>query len=107
MAILALAPPPPVVTTNLGAPTIDRRTSGYDAHLRWQPSPGAAGYIVLWRNAWDPDWQHEIAVGNVTEYSFAHMNIDDSVFGVAAVDGAGHESTVNAYVMAPRAEGAS
>ena len=107
MAILALAPPPPVVTTNRGAPTIDRRTSGYDAHLRWQPSPGAAGYIVLWRNAWDPDWQHEIAVGNVTEYSFAHMNIDDSVFGVAAVDGAGHESTVNAYVMAPRAEGAS
>ena len=107
MATLALAPPPPVVTTNRGAPTIDRRTSGYDAHLRWQPSPGAAGYIVLWRNAWDPDWQHEIAVGNVTEYSFAHMNIDDSVFGVAAVDGAGHESTVNAYVMAPRAEGAS
>jgi hypothetical protein len=107
MATLALAPPPPVVTTNRGAPTIDRRTSGYDAHLRWQSSPGAAGYIVFWRNAWDPDWQHEIAVGNVTEYTFPHMNIDDSVFGVAAVDGAGHESTINAYVAAPRADGAS
>jgi len=103
MAILALAPPPPVVTTNRGAPTIDRRTSGYDAHLRWQPSPGAAGYIVLWRNAWDPDWQHEIAVGNVTEYTFPHMNIDDWVFGVAAIDAAGHESTVSAYTMAARA----
>jgi Peptidase family M28 len=107
MATLALAPPPPVVTTNRGAPTIDRRTSGYDAHLRWQPSPGAAGYMVFWRNAWEPDWQHEIAVGNVTEYTFPHMNIDDAVFGVAAVDGTGHESTISAYVMAPRADGAS
>jgi hypothetical protein len=102
VATLALAPPPPVVTTNRGAPTIDRRTSGYDAHLRWQAAPGAAGYIVFWRNAWDPDWQHEIAVGNVTEYTFPHMNIDDWVFGVAAVDAAGHESNVSAYVAAPR-----
>jgi len=104
IATLALAPPPPVVTTTRGAPTIDRRTSGYDAHLRWQTSPGAAGYIVVWRKAWDPDWQHEIAVGNVTEYTFPHMNIDDWVFGVASVDAAGHESAVSAYVMAPRVE---
>jgi hypothetical protein len=101
IATLALAPPPPAVSTDRGAPTIDRRTSGYDAHLRWQPSPGAAGYRVFWRNAWAPDWQHEIAVGNVTEYTFPHMNIDDWVFGVAAVDAGGHESTVSAYVMAP------
>jgi Peptidase family M28 len=102
MATLALAPPPPVVSGTRGAPTIDRRTSGYDAHLRWQASPGAAGYRIFWRNAWAPDWQHEIAVGNVTEYTFPHMNIDDWVFGVAAVDAAGHESTVSAYVMAAR-----
>ena len=31
------------------------------------------------------------------------MNIDDWVFGVAAVDAAGHESTVSAYVAPPRA----
>jgi hypothetical protein len=30
------------------------------------------------------------------------MNIDDWVFGVAAVDAAGHESTVSAYVTPPR-----
>ncbi|HEX4565590.1 MAG TPA: M28 family peptidase, partial [Vicinamibacterales bacterium] len=101
MATLALAPPPPVVVTDRGAPTIDRRTSGYDAHLRWQASAGAASYRVFWRNAWDPDWQHDIAVGNVTEYTFPHLNIDDWVFGVAAVDAAGHESTISAYVMAP------
>ena len=35
MATLALAPPPPVVVTPRGVPTIDRRPSGYDAHLRW------------------------------------------------------------------------
>jgi hypothetical protein len=104
MATLAMAPPPPVVTTPRGQPTIDRRTSGYDAHLRWQASPGAAGYRIVWRNAWAPDWQHEMAVGNVTEYTFPHMNVDDWVFGVAAVDVGGHESTVSAYVMAARVD---
>ena len=107
MATLALAPPPPVVTTQRGQPTIDRRPSGYDAHLRWEASPGAAGYRIVWRNAWAPDWQHELAVGNVTEYTFPHLNIDDWVFGVAAVDAAGHESTVSAYVTPPRSDGGS
>jgi hypothetical protein len=109
MATLALAPPPPVVvrkaaTTGRLTPTIDRRTSGYDAHLRWESSPGAAGYRIFWRNAWAPDWEHEITVGTVTEYTFPKMNIDDWVFGVAAVDAAGHESTVSVYVAPPRAD---
>jgi hypothetical protein len=109
MATLALAPPPPVVArraanSQRATPTIDRRTSGYDAHLRWEASPGAAGYRIFWRNAWAPDWEHEITVGNVTEYTFPKMNIDDWVFGVAAVDAAGHESTVSAYVAPPRAD---
>jgi hypothetical protein len=103
MAVLALAPPPPVVTNDRGAPTLDRRSSGYDAHLRWTASPGAAGYRVFWREAWAPDWQHELFVGNVTEYTLPHANIDDLVFGVAAVDADGHESTVSAYVPAPAA----
>jgi hypothetical protein len=105
MATLALAPPPPGVFNARGMPTIDRRPSGYDAHLRWTPSPGAAGYRVFWRNAWAPDWEHELAVGNVTEYTLPHANIDDWVFGVAAVDAAGHESTVSVYVAPPRADG--
>ena len=105
MATLALAPPPPVVNNPRGAPTIDRRPSGYDARLRWEASPGAAGYRIVWRNAWAPDWEHEIRVGNVTEYTFPHLNIDDWVFGVAAVNAAGHESTVSAYVTPPRSDG--
>jgi hypothetical protein len=98
MATLALAPPSPVILNERGAPTIDRRPSGYDAHLRWSASPGAAGYRVFWRTAWGPDWQHDLYVGNVTEYTFPNANIDDWVFGVAAVDAAGHESPVSAYV---------
>jgi hypothetical protein len=31
------------------------------------------------------------------------MQIDDYVFGVAAIDAAGHESMVSAYVAQPRA----
>jgi hypothetical protein len=101
MAVLALAPPPPAVTNERGQPTIDRRPSGYDAHLRWTASPGAAGYRIFWREAWAPDWDHDVYVGNVTEYTLPHANVDDWVFGVAAVDADGHESTVSAYVPAP------
>jgi Peptidase family M28 len=107
MATLALAPPPPVVVTDRGAPTLDRRPSGYDAHLRWAASPGAQGYRIFWRDAWAPDWQHELYVGNVTEYVLPHKNIDDFVFGVAAVSAGGHESTISAYIAAPRADGGS
>jgi hypothetical protein len=40
-------------------------------------------------------------VGNVTEYVLPRLNIDDRVFGVAALDAGGHESTVSAYVPPP------
>jgi hypothetical protein len=101
MAVLALAPPPPAVANDRGQPTIDRQPSGYDAHLRWTASPGADGYRIFWREAWAPDWEHELYVGNVTEYVLPHSNIDDRVFGVAAVDAEGHESTISAYVPPP------
>lgn len=98
MAVLALAPPPPDARPNM----LGRQPSGYDARLRWTASPGAAGYRVFWRKAWAPDWEHEISVGNVTEFVLAGRNIDDHVFGVAAVGPNGHESTISAYVMPPR-----
>jgi hypothetical protein len=101
VAVMALAPPPPVVIGERG-PTISRQPSGYDANLRWQPSPGAAGYRVFWRDAWTLDWQHEVDVGNVTEFVLKDVSIDDYVFGVAAVGPGGHESPVSAYVNPPR-----
>jgi hypothetical protein len=101
-ATLALAPPAPEVNGGSGT-TIARGPSGYDANLKWSPSPGAAAYRIFWREAWGPDWQHDMLVGNITEAVLPNMQIDDYVFGVAAVDGAGHESVVSPYVSPPRA----
>src|SRR5215467_3065794 len=100
-AALALAPQTPVVVTEKGQPTINRAPSGYDAHLQWKASLGASSYRVFWREAWGPDWQHEMTVGDVTEVTLTNTLIDDLVFGVAAVDAAGHESLVAPYI-APR-----
>jgi acetylornithine deacetylase/succinyl-diaminopimelate desuccinylase-like protein len=102
VAVMALAPAAPRVTGDRGQPTLDRGTSGYDARLRWTASPGAAGYRIFWRDAWAPDWQHELQVGNVTEHVLPNLSIDDYVFGVAAVGPGGHESVVAAYVNPPR-----
>jgi hypothetical protein len=102
-ATLALAPPPPVVNGERGQPLISRAPSGYDATLRWTPSPGASAYRIFWREAWGPDWQHELLVGNVTTFVLPGAQIDDFVFGVAAVDAQSHESSVAAYVTPPRA----
>jgi len=97
-ASLALAPPAPVVVTEKGQPTINRAPSGYDAHLQWKPSAGASAYRIFWREAWGPDWQHEMLVGNTTEATLPNTLIDDLVFGVAAVDASGHESVVSPYI---------
>ncbi|HWP36737.1 MAG TPA: M20/M25/M40 family metallo-hydrolase, partial [Gemmatimonadales bacterium] len=101
VAVIGLAPPQPVVLGRAG-PMLDRGESGYDARLRWQASPGAAGYRIFWREAWQPDWEHELLVGNVTEFTLPHISIDDYVFGVAAVGPGGHESVVSPYVRPPR-----
>ncbi|HMF95805.1 MAG TPA: M28 family peptidase, partial [Vicinamibacterales bacterium] len=102
-ATLALAPPPPGVVNDRNQPQISRAPTGYDANLKWSAVPGAAAYRIFWREAWGPDWQHEMLVGNLTNVVLPNMQIDDFVFGVAAVDAAGHESYVTAYVTPPRA----
>ena len=102
-ATLALAPPAPGVANARGQPSISRQPSGYDANLSWTASPGAVAYRIFWREAWGPDWQHDRLVGNVTRVVLPNMQIDDYVFGVAAVDAGGHESLVSPYVAPPRA----
>ena len=104
LAVLGLAPPAPSVVDERGRPRLGRQPSGYDARLQWSASPGAAGYRVFWRDAWSPDWEHQRAVGSVTELVLPGVSIDDSVFGVAALDADGHESVVAAYVNPPRPE---
>ena len=100
--LLVLAPPAPVVTDVRGRPMLGRQPSGYDADLRWKASRGAVGYKVFWRAAWTPDWEHEMAVGNVMAFRLPSVSIDDYVFGVSAVGSDGNESLVAAYVNPPR-----
>lgn len=108
LASLALAPPPPVVNYTFlsgnrkgdRAPMLSRGKSGYDAALRWQPSPAPdlAGYAVVIRSTTAPDWEREIWVGNVTSYTLADVSIDNLVLGVKAVDRDGNQSLVSAYL---------
>jgi hypothetical protein len=102
-ATLALAPPPPSVLSDRNQPLITRAPTGYDTNLTWNAAPGAVAYRIFWREAWGQDWQHDLLVGNVTNVVLANMQIDDYVFGIAAVDAEGHESFVTAYVTPPRA----
>ncbi len=104
VATMAMAPAAPQVTDDRGRPQLGRQPSGYDARLQWKASEGAVAYRVFWREAWTPDWQHDVVVGNVTSFVMPNVSIDDYVFGVSAIGPGGHESVVSAYVNPPRAE---
>jgi hypothetical protein len=104
VASLALAPAAPKIVNDRGQPMIGRQPSGYDADLRWNPSPGAAAYRIYWRDTWSNDWQHQQLIGNVTQFVLPNVSIDDYVFGVASVGADGHESLISAYVAAPRSD---
>lgn len=102
LASLAVAPLAPVVRDEQGRPMIGRG-SGYDAVLRWKPSPGdITGYSIVMRKTTSPEWEKEIYVGNVTEFILKDVSIDAFVFGVKAIGEDGAESLVSAYVMPPR-----
>jgi hypothetical protein len=112
LASLALAPKAPVTVQPIAtgprkgqlAPMIGRGRSRYDAQLRWKnenPEPDLLGYAVVMRRTTSPDWEKEIFVGNVTEYTLKDVSIDDVVFGVKAIDRDGNESLVAPYVNGP------
>jgi len=56
------------------------------------------GYRVYWRDTLSNDWQHQVTVGAVTQFSLPNLSIDDFVFGVSAIGADGHESLIRAYV---------
>jgi len=85
LASLALAPAPPSKVRVL------IKDLENDTQLTWDESAGAAGYEVLWRVTSSPDWEY---VQTVTGATRARLGVskDNVVFGVRAVDGAGHRS---------------
>ncbi len=90
LAALAWAP---------GTPANVRITGGNrpSARLSWEPPSDAdnvLGYRVYWRLTDSPTWDFSRWVGNVSEYTFDGIIIDNYFFGVAAVSAAGNESTV-------------
>jgi len=89
LAGLAWAPAPP---TGVGIAGAVRAS----AVLSWDPvaSEELAGYRVYWRDTTAPQWEHSRFVGNVTEYTFENLVIDNYLFGVASVGTDGNESVV-------------
>ena len=89
LAGLVWAPAPP---TGVGIAGAVRAS----AVLSWDSvaSDDLAGYRVYWRDTTAPQWEHSRFVGEVTEYTFENLVIDNYLFGVASVGGDGNESVV-------------
>ncbi|HLJ83213.1 MAG TPA: M28 family metallopeptidase [Candidatus Eremiobacteraceae bacterium] len=94
LAALAMAPPRPA-----GAQLVAAHL-GYDTTLRWSAVSGAASYEIVWRATNAADWQFSKDVGDVTSATVPYSK-DDYIFGVRAVDDAGHAS-VASYPTAVR-----
>jgi peptidase M28-like protein len=89
LAVLARAPAPP------GEVQIETARLENDTTLRWAPSPEAdlAGYRIVWRETTAPFWEHSMDVGKaINRVTVPGASKDNLIFGVEAVDTAGHAS---------------
>jgi hypothetical protein len=92
MATLAAAPPPPE-KVRIVAKELDNDTT-----LRWAAGSGApvgAAYEIVWRETTAPDWQRGLLAAKSDADSYAAtipVSKDNVIFGVRAVDAAGHRS---------------
>ncbi len=90
MAGMAGAPPFPANVEASGAVEPS-------AILKWETPANAsnlAGYRVHWRLTTEPEWTHSRFVGNVNEWTFENLVIDNYFFGVSAVAKDGSETPV-------------
>ena len=85
LASLASAPPAPS-NVKLVTAKLDN-----DSTLKWNASPGASGYEVIWRATTSPEWEHSQNVGNATTATL-RVSKDNVIFGVRAIDNEGHRS---------------
>ena len=89
MAVLASAPPPPnsvrIVTRNL-----DNNTT-----LKWshgEGAPEATQYEIVWRETTAPEWQRSVPARAGEQSITLPISKDNVIFGVRAVDAAGHRT---------------
>jgi Zn-dependent M28 family amino/carboxypeptidase len=89
LAALASAPPPPVEVRVRGAVTPNTT-------LSWKrtASPVLKGYRIYWRETTEPQWRYSADAGNVETFVLTNINIDNYLFGVAAVGTNDVESVV-------------
>jgi hypothetical protein len=89
MAVLASAPPPPekvrVVTHNLDNNTTLHWDTGHGA-------PSGTGYEIVCRETAAPNWQRSLATRPGEQSITLPISKDNVIFGVRAVDSAGHRS---------------
>jgi peptidase M28-like protein len=90
LASLALAPAAPE-NVRFGS-----ARQAYDTLIHWSSNPESdlAGYAIVWRDTTTPNWQHELYVGNVTEFTLKGLSKDNLIFGVRAVTKEGDLSPV-------------
>ncbi len=89
LAALARAPAAPRDTQLAPAP------AGKGTVLRWAPGEGAApaSSRVVWRETTAPFWEHALEVGRGgTNAAVPDVLPDATIFGVEALDAAGHIS---------------
>ena len=67
------------------------RNLSNDTTLTWDPSVGAAVYEVVWRSTTAADWEYVQTAGTGTRATQT-VSKDNVIFGVRAVDAAGHRS---------------
>jgi hypothetical protein len=84
LASLASAPAPPTKVKML------TKNLENDTTVTWELSAGATGYEVVWRATSSPEWEHVQKVGGGR--ATLTLSKDNVIFGVRAVDGAGHRS---------------
>jgi len=87
MAAMSRAPAPPSGVSTEGA-------LATDTTVHWKKVPGAAGYVVHWRDTTAPQWQYSRMVGDADQAVIKDVVIDDWFFGVSAVSAEGYESPV-------------
>jgi hypothetical protein len=88
LAVIARAPAEPT-GVQLDASRLEN-----DTRLRWLPGTddAVAEYRIVWRETTSPYWEHSLMVGKDATRVTIPESRDNVIFGVEAVDAAGHAS---------------